>query len=420
MSIAVDPAGVVWCGSGPVNGKGIYRFDGSQWKSYTTANSGLPANEIYQMSTSCAGSVWGSSFGRGAVEIVSGHDSIGSSDVYGTNVGMVGIPTDPAYVVVSNVVCDSRGNTWMTILNAADKRVLVVRKPDRQWMTLPAILSGLKLSYLTDPVVEKSLAVDAFDNLWAVVRDGTSKGVLSLGNGGTIDSVARIHVTTTHGLPSDDIRTIVVDRDNDIWVGTAKGIAIILDSSNPTRTGGIASYKPLNGLVINTIAVDPLNQKWVGTTEGAVLLSADGTQILAAYTVQNTSGKLIGNDIRSIAVDGKSGTVFFGTASGLASLTTSAVTPAASAGPLLVYPNPYHVPNRLPLTVDGLTANSGMKILSIDGTLVRELTTPGGRLGFWDGKDSQGNDVASGIYVIVGYSEEGSEVAKGKVAVLRR
>ena len=135
---------------------------------------------------------------------------------------------------------------------------------------------------------------------------------------------ARRHssLTINDGLPSNEVKTIVVDRDNDVWVGTDRGIAIILDPSNPRRNGGIAAYKPLNGLVINTIAVDPLNQKWVGTTDGVFLLTPDGTQILASYTVDNTAGKLMDNDVKSIAVDGKTGTVYFGTAFGLASLTT--------------------------------------------------------------------------------------------------
>jgi hypothetical protein len=285
---------------------------------------------------------------------------------------------------------------------------------------MPARIGGIRLSYLTDNVVENSLAVDAFDNIWAIVRDAAYKGVISLGNGGLLDSTAAVHVTAASGLPSDDVRTIVVDRENDIWVGTTRGIAIILDPSNPLRAGGIASYKPLSGLAVNSIAVDALNQKWVGTTEGAILLSSDGTQVLAAYTVENTDGKLIDNNVRSIAVDGRTGTVYFGTASGLASLTTPAAAPRAEFGELLIYPNPVTFPGAVPVTVDGLVERSVLRILSVDGTLVREVSTPGGRVGYWDGKDAKGDFVASGVYLVVASSEDGSRVTSGKVAVLRR
>jgi streptogramin lyase len=280
-------------------------------------------------------------------------------------------------------------------------------------------IDGTKVDRLQDRPVDRCLAVDASDNLWAVVKDPTFKGIIALANGGRIDSIAALHITAANGLPSDNASTIVVDRDNEIWVGTDRGVAIILDPSNPLRTNGIATYRPANGLTVNAIAVDPLNQKWVATTEGVILYSPDGTQALASYTVESTSGKLIDNNVKSIAIDPGTGTVYFGTTGGLASLSTPAVAPKAEFDKLSVYPNPYLVPNGTPLTVDGLVANAGMKILTIDGRLVREIKTPGGRVGFWDGKDDQGNVVASGVYLIVGFTEDGSQAGAGKVAVIR-
>ena len=71
------------------------------------------------------------------------------------------------------------------------------------------------------------------------------------------------------------------------------------------------------------------------------------------------------------------------------------------------------------MTVSGLVENSSMKIVTTDGTVIRDIKTPGGLVGFWDGKDNGGNDVSSGVYLIVTYSEDGSAVANGKVAVIR-
>jgi len=101
------------------------------------------------------------------------------------------------------------------------------------------------------------------------------------------------------------------------------------------------------------------------------------------------------------------------------SLTTAFAAPSESAGRLLVYPNPFRVPSDIPLTIDGLARDSQIKILSIDGSLVRSLTTPGGRIGFWDGRNESGTVVASGIYLVIGYTDDGSAVT-GKVAVLRK
>jgi sugar lactone lactonase YvrE len=421
--VTIAPDGTLWGAGGgfygPTTGFGFYRFNGHNWKSFTHANSLLPDDEVYLVSVGCNGSLWASTYGYGIVEIPAGSDSIDAAHLLGRNVGMTGVAENLNFIVTSSVACDSRGNFWTSIVRSADRNVLAVRKPDGTWRHLPVIVDGTKVDRLQDRPVDRCLAIDASDNLWAVVKDPALKGVVALANAGTIDSIAAVHLTSANGLPSDNASTIVVDRENEIWIGTDRGIAIVLDPSNPLRTGAIATYRPANGLTVNAITVDPLNQKWVATTEGVILYSPDGTQALASYTVESTSGKLIDNNVKSIAVDPETGTVYFGTTGGLASLSTPAVAPKAQFDKLFVYPNPYLVPNGSLLTVDGLVANSSLKILTIDGRLVREIKTPGGRIGFWDGKDDRGNVVASGVYVIVGFTEDGSQVGTGKVAVIR-
>jgi hypothetical protein len=237
-----------------------------------------------------------------------------------------------------------------------------------------------------------------------------------------VDSVADVFLNGGNGLPGSVIRCIVVDKENNLWVGTDdNGIGIVLDLNNPTRSGGIANYKPLPAIGINAIAVDALNQKWVATNSGAVLLSPDGTQTLAQYTVENTDGKIISNEIKDVAVDLKTGTVYFATTKGLASLTTAFPQPKADFDDLVVSPNPYLIPGATSLMIDGLVENSKVKILTIDGHLVRELQTPGGRIGFWDGKDERGEYVSTGVYLVIGYTDsKTNKVGKGKVAVVRK
>lgn len=423
LSLAIDLEGNVWAASGLTgNGKGIYRFDGSGWISFTKENSALPTNDYYRVSIGCNGSVWASSWGWGIVEIPSGLDSIDASRIFSNNVGMEGLVGDTDYVVVTDVVCDPAGNTWMSVNSAGDGHILAVRLPDDStWVTFPLKLGTLSLSTLLYNVpLEHTFAVDAFGSIWGGSRHTTYKGVFTLRNQSIIEDSIYTLLTDQDGLPSNDITTIVVDRDNDIWVGTERGIGIVLNPLDPEGPGGIAAYKPLNGIVVNSIAVDALNQKWVGTPDGVVLLSPDGVQQIASYTVENTGGRLIDNDIKSIAIDNASGTVYFGSPVGLSSLTTTSVAPNEEFDRLTISPNPYVVPSLILLSIDGLVENSTIKILSIDGKLIRELPSPGGRIGFWDGKSDDGKDVASGVYLVLAYSIDGSKIATGKVAVIRR
>jgi hypothetical protein len=225
-------------------------------------------------------------------------------------------------------------------------------------------------------------------------------------------------LSVSDGLTSDAVWSVAVDRQGEVWVGSDQGISILFDPLFPKQR--LAVYHPLRDQIIQAIAVDALNNKWIGTKQGAALLSPDGTTILAQYTVASTEGKLLDDDVASIAVDNATGTVYFGTEKGLSALTTPAITAVRSFDGLAVSPNPYLLPAAVPLTIDGLVQNATLKVLSVDGKLVREIVTPGGRVGFWDGRDAQGNLAASGIYLLVAFSEDGSKVATGKVAVVRR
>lgn len=424
LSIAVNIDGAVWAASGfSSNGKGIYRYNGKDWKSFTAQNSPLPDNDYYRVSVGCNGSVWASAYGRGIAEIPLGADSISRSRIYGTNVGMTGVGPNSDYIVTSNVVCDGRGNVWTTIVLAANKRLLAMQRAgcDTCWSTFPVYLNGVQMTTLQDRQIDRCLAIDPYGNLWAGVRQDGLLGVVSLGNRGALDdTTVAYHITANDGLPSNSVTEVVVDLDGQVWVGTERGIAIITNPVNPRQSGGIASYKPLPGTVVNCIAVDALDQKWVGTSDGVIVLSPDGTQQVATYTVASTNGKLIDNDVKSIAIDGGSGTVYFGTLSGLASLTTVSATPRTAFGKLLLSPNPFVIPTNPQVTIDGLVEDATLKILSIDGRLVRQIKSPGGRIGFWDGRDEEGRLVASGVYIVVASAEKDETVAKAKLAVIRR
>lgn len=88
---------------------------------------------------------------------------------------------------------------------------------------------------------------------------------------------------------------------------------------------------------------------------------------------------------------------------------------------LFVYPNPVIIKNNKNqnVTIEGLMRNSSIKILSISGKLIKKFSSPGGNVAFWDSKDEDGNFVPSGVYLIIASDEDGSNVAKGKVAILR-
>jgi hypothetical protein len=207
-----------------------------------------------------------------------------------------------------------------------------------------------------------------------------------------------------------------LDQNGSLWIGTGKGFVILNDPQYPDKqtTPYYFYYEIIQG-----IAVDGVNNKWLATKDGVFEVNSDGTEVLQHYTVSSTNGKLLSDDVWGITIDQQRGIAYFATQSGLSSLEIGTTMPSSSMSSLFVYPNPYIIPNDLPLSIKGLVANSTIKILTVSGTLVNEFTVQGGGLALWDGKNKRGTYVPSGIYWIVGHANNGAEVATGKVAVIR-
>ena len=176
--LCIAPNGTLWCAGGGFYGTGtgfgFYRYNGSNWKSFLPTNSLLPDDEVYLVSTGCDGSVWASLYGFGIVQMPAGTDAIDSAHIFRRNAGLVGLSVNPDFIVPGNVVCDAHGNLWTTIVAPGDGNVLVVRTPAGSWRHVPVFVEGQRVGTLQDRPVNRCLAVDASDNLWACVKDPAS------------------------------------------------------------------------------------------------------------------------------------------------------------------------------------------------------------------------------------------------------
>jgi len=226
------------------------------------------------------------------------------------------------------------------------------------------------------------------------------------------------HMNTTDGLPDNTVLSLAVDKTGSVCVGTDIGLLIISEPLFPKQRR-FSSF-PLREQSIQTIAVDAVNNKWVGTKEGVFVMNADATQILQQLTVAGTGGRLVDNDVRSIAIDQERGVAYFGTERGLSSLSIAPVRTERAFSTIDVGPNPFVIPSQTPLMIRNLVEESSVKILRVDGSLVIEFRAQGGGRAFWDGTDSAGRAVGSGIYFVVAYARNGDEIGTGKVAVVRK
>ena len=85
---------------------------------------------------------------------------------------------------------------------------------------------------------------------------------------------------------------------------------------------------------------------------------------------------------------------------------------------LRVYPNPFRPTQQREVTLDGLTTDADIRVTTTSGALVYAGRSQGGMFR-WDGRDSRGVTVASGVYYFHIATADGSRATTAKVAVVR-
>ncbi len=429
----VDSRGRLWVSStiGDRGAEGIYRLDltTNTWTNFPSLSpSGLNGslrqfNAFAEQGISYFLSGWG----NGLLEFVSEDSLRGYSRL---NVPALSGPANaPNFVVITDLVSGANGVLWLANYLSANG-ALAAKLPDgsfRNFATQNTSQTGL--NGFPPGIFAFRLTLDNFGRKWVSCRgtrldDGT--GVMIFDDNGTLDNLnddryIRLSTSPNEGnLPSLKINAIKTDLDGAIWFATDEGAAYYFDASLVQAGSAIPSVTRVFDLqdeVLTALGIDALNRKWFGSTNGVWLLTPDGSSVIAHYTTANSP--LLSNRVLAIEVDKPSGRIFIGTERGLSVVQTVAVAPVSSMTTLKVFPNPVHLPEHQAIQIQGLSRNASVKIITPAGRLVRDLKSDGGAVVFWDGKDNQGELVASGIYIAVGISESGKESGLGKIAVIR-
>lgn len=221
------------------------------------------------------------------------------------------------------------------------------------------------------------------------------------------------------------------DKDGNIWFGSNTGVLYLaaedIDETNPEfqqvkvpRNDGtnLADYL-LAGIDISCMAIDGGNRKWFGTNGlGVYLIDSDNITQIHHFT--SADSPLISDNIESIAIDEKSGEVYFGTSRGLCSYTSDAsgTNEELSSNEVYAYPNPVTPDYTGLITITGLTYKANVKITTSSGQLVADGMSNGGTF-TWDGCDLDGKRVASGVYMVMVATSEGKKGVVTKIAIVR-
>jgi len=229
-------------------------------------------------------------------------------------------------------------------------------------------------------------------------------------------------------LSDDYITTLALDNNNQLWIGTLRGLRVLYSPSsmftNPNTQAqeiiildddGVAQ-ELLAGASIADIEVDGNNNKWIATESGAFYLSSNGQETIYNFTTKNSP--LPTNTVTDIEVDGSSGRVYFGTPQGIVAFNGTATSSQETLENVRAFPNPVRPNYSGMVTIDGLMENANVKITDIEGNLVYEEVSQGGSIQ-WDTRAFGKHKVASGVYMVLITSADQLETQVTKIMVIR-
>jgi hypothetical protein len=325
---------------------------------------------------------------------------------------------------VAGLAYDRQDNLWMS--NPWSENPIAVRTKDGEWhnFTPGTLLNGNLL--ISDLVVGRN------GYKWFIRPRGNGLLVFDSGNSlsGTDDDRYRLlnNQTGTGGLPSPDVYSVAEDLDQQVWVGTARGVAVFYSPEAIFGDGDFDAQQILieqDGNVqilleteaVNSIAVDGANRKWIGTqSSGVYLISADGREQIQHFTAENSP--LPSNTVTNIVVDGTFGEVYISTDQGIMSYRSDATEGADENTCATVFPNPVRESYTGPIAINGLVRNSEVKITDMSGNLVYRTSSEGGQA-IWTGTDMSGNRAATGVYLVLVSDQSGQFKCNTKVLLVR-
>jgi len=326
----------------------------------------------------------------------------------------------PSYIDVriNGTAFDKSGNLWIT--NSLIKNSLKKLTASGQWQ-----------SYSMDKILNSSektsfsrLSIDKNGTKWiATDKDGL------IGFNEKNNFFKKIDYGADRGnLPTSDVRIAAPDNNNQLWIGTTKGLRVLSNVSSYVTEDQLTT-KPIIILednlaqelmyeqFITDIVVDGANNKWIGTIDsGVFLVSPNGQETKYHFTATNSP--LPSNVINDIDINSTNGEIFFATDKGMVSFKGVATGANEDLNSVFVYPNPVRPEYEGTVKISGLLNKAIIKITDIEGNLVYETTSEGGTIE-WDTTAFGKHKVASGVYMIFISAQDGVETKVKKVMIIR-
>lgn len=404
----------------PLQSKGISRFTKNKiWKNIpNTELLGTTSLSYISINPRNEEQVFISSFQDGLLEI---NNNVATNLYNTTNSGLETMVDGDQVLRMNGSVFDKNGELW--IVNSRVKNGLKrfsIETAKTFDVNLNPVIPNINGEFgFSDVVLDKegNVFLGAFKS-GVIGYNVTSKKLLKL-SGDKEGS----------GLPSNFIKALEVDKNNQLWIGAYNGIRVLYNTndafnSNNVKVNNITfkdnqgvAQELLFGQEITDIEVDESNNKWISTgSSGVFYLSSDGKKTLAHFTKDNSP--LPTNNVLDLSVDDTTGSVYFATTKGLLEYRGTSLKANDNLDNVVVYPNPVRPGFNKSVVIKGLTKRANIKITDIEGNLVHEVISSDGSVE-WDTTAFGRHKVASGVYLILITGEEQALTTVSKLMIIR-
>ena len=347
---------------------------------------------------------------------------------------------DPLYesVRISDIEFDQNGVLW--ILNSRiDSPLKSFNLENNSWNSYD--FTEIINDGFQDELGFNDIEVDDYGNKWIA---GLRSGLIGFNNESGTNRLRKVYSQDQSNMPSSYVKSIAVDNNNHLWIGTIQGLRVLYNTSNFFDTSIVTTQQIvileddiprelLEQQYISDIEVDGGNNKWVATIgSGVFYFSPNGQQTIHHFTKENSP--LPSNNINDISINYLNGKVYFATDQGLVSYNTGSTSNSENFSNTYVYPNPVRPEFNSEfekIKITGLTQNVNIKITDIEGNLVAEaqsninsryrnfnLEIDGGTA-FWNGKNLRNRLVSSGVYIIMLSDLDSYETKILKLMIIR-
>lgn len=338
--------------------------------------------------------------------------------------------------MIMDVASDNDGNLWAVQQRVPNQDAIILYKALPGWIdnapesvnwssvTIPGILPNHSTRFILDEA-KRNIIVTGRNGI-AVVKMPSATDPLTT----SIRSSYCDMSVDEDGLSFGGWKfpTLAIDKNGWIWGGNDSGVYIIKNSDD-MFTPGWAPMRPkvarndgtnladflLDQVEVFHIAVDENNQKWISTIgSGLYRVSADGSQIIEHFTTDNS--QLPSNNVFACLPDKFSNKIFIGTDQGLAIYHSTTAPAAPDYSDVYAFPNPVTPDYTGWITVTGLMDDSLVKIADAAGRVFFEGKSDGGMI-TWNGCDSSGRRVKSGVYFV--FASQHQDGASSNAAVTK-